>query len=96
MRPSQALERHRADIRRIVEANRARNPRVFGSVLHGDDDEDSDLDILIDALDGASLFDIVRIKSALEDLMNVRVDVRTPEELHERFRDHVVSEAEAV
>jgi predicted nucleotidyltransferase len=96
MRPSEALERHRADIRRIVEANRARNPRVFGSVLHGDDDEDSDLDILVDAQQGASLFDLVRIKSALEDLMRIRVDVRTPEELHERFRDRVVGEAEAV
>ncbi|MCX7381489.1 MAG: nucleotidyltransferase, partial [Alphaproteobacteria bacterium] len=37
MKPSEALERHRADIRRIVEANRACNPRVFGSVLHGED-----------------------------------------------------------
>jgi len=28
--------------------DRARNPRVFGSVLHGDDAEGSDLDLLID------------------------------------------------
>ena len=49
MKPSQALARHRAEIRRVVESHRARNARVFGSVVHGDDTEDSDLDILIDS-----------------------------------------------
>ena len=35
MRPCVALEANRAAIRRIVEAHRASNPRVFDSVLHG-------------------------------------------------------------
>jgi hypothetical protein len=37
MRPSEALNLHREEIRSIVESRRATNPRVFGSVLHGDD-----------------------------------------------------------
>ena len=52
MKPSEALERHRDAIRRIVEDNNALNPRVFGSVIHGDDTEDSDLDIFVDEIDG--------------------------------------------
>ncbi len=48
MKPSQALKRHRAEIRRIIASHRAGNARVFGSVLHGKDSEDSDLDLLID------------------------------------------------
>ena len=48
MKPSLALQAHRDDIRRVVEAHHARNARVFGSVAHGDDTDDSDLDILID------------------------------------------------
>jgi uncharacterized protein with HEPN domain len=35
MRPSEALELHREEIRRIVKGAHAENPRVFGSVLHG-------------------------------------------------------------
>lgn len=93
MRPSEALERHRADIRRIVAANRACNPRVFGSVLHGEDDEDSDLDILVDTVENTNLFDLARIQGALEDLLCVKIDVRTPLDLHVRFRDRVVAEA---
>jgi predicted nucleotidyltransferase len=96
MRPSEALERHRADIRRIVEANRACNPRVFGSVLHGDDDEDSDLDILVDPLEGMSLFDISQIKLDLQDIMQVAVDVLTPRSLPEHLRMLVVAEAAPV
>lgn len=49
-RPSAALLAHRADILRIVATNCAANARVFGSVLHGDDSEENDLDILVDAL----------------------------------------------
>ena len=56
MKPSEALNRHRVDIRRIVAANKAVNPRVFGSVVRGEDAEGSDLDILVDPLPETSLF----------------------------------------
>jgi hypothetical protein len=46
MKASLALDEHREEIRRFVAANRGLNPRVFGSVLHHDDTERSDLDLL--------------------------------------------------
>ena len=58
MRPSEAMYLHRDEIRRIVESRRAKNPRVFGSVLHGEDTEQSDLDILVDPTPETSIFDI--------------------------------------
>ena len=51
MRPSTALDNHRREIIQIVESHNARNPRVFGSVVHGTDRDGSDLDILIDPVD---------------------------------------------
>lgn len=93
MKPSEALERHREDIRRVVEANRATNPRVFGSVLFGKDNEESDLDILVDTTKETSLFDIARIQGTLEDLLQVSVDVKTPKGLPEKFRFKVLAEA---
>ncbi|HEX5611060.1 MAG TPA: nucleotidyltransferase domain-containing protein, partial [Burkholderiales bacterium] len=48
MRPSEALSSHRDEIRRVVEQHHTRNPRVFGSVLRGNDTEESDLDLLVD------------------------------------------------
>ena len=97
MKPSEALQRHRGEIRRIVEANDARNPRVFGSVVHGNDTDDSDLDLLVDPIDGkTSLTSLVRIKREVEALLGVRTDVLTPMALHERFRQNVLQEAVSV
>jgi predicted nucleotidyltransferase len=94
MKPSEALQRHRADIRRVLENHDTCNPRVFGSVLHGDDTEGSDLDLLVDPIDGkTSLFSIVRIKRDLEALLCVKADVLTPMALHKRFRQDVLREA---
>ncbi len=46
LKPSEALASNRAAIRHVVESHRARNARVFGSVLRGQDTDSSDLDIL--------------------------------------------------
>ena len=93
MKPSQALASHRADIRRIVESHRARNARVFGSVVHGDDTKDSDLDILIDPTPETTLFDIGAIRHELLQLLGIPVDVLTPNALPEKFRAAVIAEA---
>ena len=75
MKPSEALRKHRIEIRRIVETGRASNPRVFGSVLHGKDTDGSDLDILVDPTPETTLFDIGAIRYQLRDLLGVPVDV---------------------
>jgi predicted nucleotidyltransferase len=96
MKPSIALDAHREEIRRIVAANRGLNPRVFGSVLRQEDTEDSDLDLLIDAADGLSLFDMAAMALAIESLVHTKVDVRTPEDLSIKIRQQIVAEARPV
>ena len=96
MRPSEAMYLHREEIRSIVESRRAKNPRVFGSVLHGEDTEQSDLDILVDPTPETSIFDIGEIRYQLRTLLGVPVDVLTPRALHTRLRDQVVSEAQPI
>lgn len=96
MRPSEALSTHRDAVRRIVEAHHAGNPRVFGSVVHGDDTEGSDLDLLIDPTPDTTLFDIGAIRHELLQLLGVPVDVLTPKALPEKFRATVLAEAKPV
>ena len=96
MKPSTALKCHRDTIRRIVSAHRAHNPRVFGSVVHGDDSESSDLDILVDPEADASLLDIAQIQVELERCLGVSVDVLTPKGLPEKIRFQVMREAQPV
>lgn len=93
MKPSEALNRYRVDIRRIVAANMATNPRVFGSVVRGEDQDGSDLDILVDAMPGATLFDLGGIQYELQELLGVRVDLLTPGDISTKFRAEVLAEA---
>ena len=93
MKPSFALNQKRVAIREATSRCRATNPRVFGSVLHGNDHEGSDLDLLVDALPGATLFDLGGLQDELEELLGVRVDLLTPHDLPVKFRAQVISEA---
>ena len=93
MKPSQALQFHRDAIRRVVLAHRAKNPRVFGSVLTGHDTENSDLDILIDTTPSTSLMDVAAIQVELENLLGITVDVLTPNALPDKFRSTVLAQA---
>ena len=96
MKPSIALETNRAAIRDVVERHRARNARVFGSVLHGDDHDGSDLDILIDPTPETTLFDIGAIQHELLQLLGVPVDVLTPNALPDKFRAKVIAQARPI
>ena len=71
--------------------------RVFdSSLLKGTDADASDLDILVDALPGATLFDLGGLQITLEQLLGVRVDVLTPGDLPKRFREAVLCEAQSI
>ena len=96
MKPSEALVSNRAAIRRVVESHHARNARVFGSVLHGEDTDSSDLDILIDPTPDTTLFDIGAIRHELGKLLGVSVDVLTPKALPDSFRAKILAEARPV
>ena len=96
MKPSVALKKHRDSVREITASHRVTNIRVFGSVLRGDDQEGSDLDLLVDPTMETTLFDIGAIRHELSTLLGVPVDVLTPEALPEKSRGEVIKEAESV
>jgi len=77
-------------------AHRAVNARVFGSVVHGLDTDESDLDILVDTTPDTTLFDLGAIRFKLRNLLGVPVDVLTPDALPDSFRQIVISQAQFV
>ncbi len=96
MKPSAALAANREAVRAAVSRRKATNPRLFGSALRGDDQENSDLDILVDALPGATLLDLGGLMMDLEEILGVKVDLLTPNELPRQFRDEVLTEARPI
>jgi hypothetical protein len=96
MRPSIVLDLKRSAVREAVGRFRTANPRVFGSVLHGTDREGSDIDLLVDALPGATLLDLGGLQDELELLLGIHVDLLTPTDLPPKFRAKVFAEAQPV
>ena len=96
MCPSAALQTHREAIRRIALSHRVTNVRVFGSVVHGDDTHDSDLDLLVEPTSETTMMDIGAIRYELKELLGIPVDVVTPRAIPDHFRAVVVKEAVAV
>lgn len=96
MRPSEALKLHRDRIREIALSHRVTNPRVFGSVLRGEDTEDSDLDILVEPTKETTLMDIGAIQFEISELLKISIDVLTPRALPEKFRHIVEQEAQPI
>lgn len=94
MRPSEALSAHRDELRQLVNRYNVTYPRVYGSVLTGKDDEESDLDLLVDATDKTTLFTLVGLEQEAEQLLGVHVSVLTPGFLSPKFRDRVLQQAQ--
>jgi uncharacterized protein len=93
---SERVRQHREDIRRVVAEHHASAPRLFGSVARGDDRTGSDLDILVDFTDEASLLDEVGLRLALSDLLRLDVDVVATDALSGDIRERVLREAVAL
>jgi predicted nucleotidyltransferase len=93
MRPSEVLPQHRETIRQLVLEAGMANPRVFGSVLHGDDQDGSDLDLLVDPAPKTSLLDLAGLQIEIEAHTGVKVDLLTPKCLPMKFRQMVLDEA---
>ncbi len=64
--------------------------------MHGTDQEGSDLDLLVDALPGTTLFDLGGLQDELETLLGVQIDVCTPADLPPKFRAQVLAEAQSL
>lgn len=90
------LKEKREEILKIAAKHGARNVRVFGSVVRGEADEQSDVDFLVDMEPGRSLLDMGGLLMDLRELLGRDVDVITERGLKPRIRARVLKEAVAL
>ena len=74
-RPSIALSLRSAEIIAAAEGYGLHKPRVFGSVLRGEDHYTSDIDIFVSAPAETGLFPLAALASDIEELTGFRADV---------------------
>ena len=83
-------------ITEFCKRNHIKRLAFFGSVLRDGFRPDSDIDILVifDKSVPITLFDVAGMEIELSEMIGRKVDLRTPGDLSQYFRDQVVAEAE--
>ena len=87
------VARYRDRILQLAAERGASNVRIFGSMVHGSTDADSDIDILVDLEPGRSLLDLGGLQMQLQKILDRPVDLKTRGFLREDIRERVEREA---
>ena len=87
------LRLRRAEILNAARTHGASDIRIFGSVAGGTDTETSDIDFLVKLEAGRSLFDLVRLYDAVEEIVGPKVDIVTESGLSPYLRDRILRQA---
>jgi len=90
----QTLQQKKQRILEIASQYHASNVRVFGSVVHNAEREDSDIDLLVDFEPGSTLYDQAGMIEALVVVLGRRVDVVSERALNKHLRQRVLQEAQ--
>jgi predicted nucleotidyltransferase len=90
------LLKERELVLRIAAKHGAHNVRLFGSMARGEDDDFSDIDLLVDMDADRSLFDHAALLLELRSLLGDAVDVVSARGLKPRVRERVLREAVAL
>lgn len=80
-------------ILKIADKHGIINVRIFGSVARLEDGPESDLDLLVEFEKDRSLFDLIRFKQEIEDLLDIKVDVVTENSIHWSMKEDVLDGA---
>lgn len=69
---------------------------IFGSYIHGNQDEESDLDLLVEFEKSPTLFQFIRLENYLSDLLGMDVDLVMKDALKPGIAKRVKEEARTI
>jgi predicted nucleotidyltransferase len=87
------LVERRSEVTLAMELAGITNIRVFGSLARGDDNADSDIDLLVDIPDDFSLWDLTAMKLHIERILEESVDIVPARGLKGAVRQSALKEA---
>ena len=88
------IENNRSEILALADRHGVRNVRVFGSMVRGDEDDTSDIDLLVSLPPDKTGLALGALLMDVQDLLQRRVEVVTERGLHPELRDRVLKEAQ--
>ncbi|OGG86592.1 hypothetical protein A3B87_01990 [Candidatus Kuenenbacteria bacterium RIFCSPHIGHO2_02_FULL_39_13] len=89
-------ENIRASLEKNPYLDKIKKVSLFGSYLHGDEGNESDVDLLVEFSGSVSYFDLFDIERAIEEDIGKKIDLVTPNALSKYFRANVLRQAEKI
>ena len=86
-----ALEKLKAKIIKILKKNHIKKAGIFGSYVRGEQNKNSDIDIIVEPPKGIGL-GFVGIQFELEDNLKIKVDLITYGSIHPLLRERILNE----
>jgi predicted nucleotidyltransferase len=87
------LHQHKTQILALCQKYHASNVRVFGSVARGDNQAESDIDLLIDMPNHISFLRLVALHQELFELLGKKVDIAIERNLPPLIKEQVLRDA---
>ena len=87
------LRNRKEDILKLAFSYGVKDIRIFGSVARGEQDDNSDVDILVEMDKNKSLFDRLGFKYELEKLLQKKVDVISVRAIRGRLKENILKES---
>ena len=76
----------------VLKKHDVKRASLFGSIVRGEMNSDSDIDILIEFQGKKSLLNLGGLKVELEEKLKCKVDVLTYNSLHPLLKDQILAE----
>ncbi len=87
------LRNRKEDILKLAYFFGVKDIRIFGSVARDEQDENSDIDLLVEMEKDKSLFDRLGFKHELEQLLQQKVDVISVRAIRGRLKENILKES---
>lgn len=84
------LRNRKEDILKLAYIFGVKDIRIFGSVARDEQDENSDIDLLVEMEKDKSLFDRLGFKHELEQLLKQKVDVISVNAIRGRLKENIL------
>ena len=87
------INERKYEILQLGRENGMNNIRIFGSFMRGEERPDSDVDLLVEIEEDRTLFDLIRFKHSVEDLLGRKVDVVSDRAVHVMLKEEIIDKA---
>lgn len=93
---SELIQNVRSFLPYLKETYQVDSLQVFGSYVRGEEDDSSDLDILVTFTETPSLLEFIALENYLSDNLQIKVDLVMKNSLKEPLQDIILEEAIAI